>query len=130
MKLSLSALAFLLISASASARMGSLSHRKLLDAPEDAVVVPNQYIVVFKDSVEDAKGKVNALLKQNRGKGNASIKYEYESAIKGMALTKVPPGLLKQLLDAPEVEYVEEVSGSYRYGWVSRVRLSYEDLGI
>lgn len=78
-------------------------HRKLQPTPPGAI--EGQYIVRVREGV-DPKGAANGLLN-----GQAFVLHTY-TVINGFAATNIPPGLLRQILDDPDVEIVEQVRGS------------------
>jgi subtilisin family serine protease len=65
--------------------------------------VPGQYIVVFKDDVDDPHGKAKA--KAEKGKGK--LKYSYGAVLKGFA-AELTEEALKELRSDPDVAYVEQ----------------------
>jgi subtilisin family serine protease len=68
----------------------------------EAQVVPGQYIVVFKDDVEDAGGLAARLVAQHGG----TRRFTYSRAIKGFAAA-LPAGAAAALARHPSVAYVE-----------------------
>lgn len=66
-------------------------------------VIPNQYIVVFDESVTDPAGLGRAMAAQS----GAELLYTYTSALKGFA-AKMPAATAAALARNPNVEYVEQ----------------------
>jgi subtilisin family serine protease len=65
--------------------------------------VPGQYIVVFRDDVEDAHGKAKA--KAEKAKGN--LKHSYGDALKGFA-AELSDEAVAELRNDPDVAYIEQ----------------------
>ena len=65
-------------------------------------VIPDRYIVVFKDDVADAPGLARQLSAAHGG----TVHYTYRHAIKGFAAT-LPAGAVEALKRNPNVKYVE-----------------------
>jgi len=85
--------------------LGLLMTSRLLHAgqPDDLPrVIPSQYIVVFKDTV-DTDTAANELA----GRFNMSVLFRYRHALRGMAV-KMPPKLLDKLSADPRVAYIEQ----------------------
>lgn len=91
--------------AAASARMGDteLTHRKLFSAPLGQAI-SGRYIIVLNGKVADVVSKAKTIL-ANSG---ANIEYEYDTAIKGFAVSGLLVKFLTAVLDDDAVEYVEE----------------------
>jgi hypothetical protein len=93
---------------SVSARVGQ-RHRKLVTA-QFGQALTGRYIVVLNGAVGDVLSKAKALL-ANSG---ATVEYEYDTAIKGFAVSGLVAKFLTIVLDDDMVEFVEEVSsGKY-----------------
>jgi len=85
--------------------LGLLVTSRLLHAgqPDDLPrVIPSQYIVVFKDTV-DTDTAANELA----GRFNMSVLFRYRHALRGMAVI-MPPKLLDKLSADPRVAYIEQ----------------------
>src|SRR5687767_15588226 len=65
--------------------------------------IPGQYIVVFKDDVENPHGKA----KEKAVKAKASVKFSYGSALKGFA-AELSDEALAELRSDPDVAYIEQ----------------------
>lgn len=65
-------------------------------------VIPDEYIVVLRDSVTDVSGRAKALVAAHGGK----LRYTYSAAIKGFA-THLPSAALSALASDPSVAHVE-----------------------
>lgn len=65
--------------------------------------IPNQYIVVFRDDVQDPRGLARALAAAN----GFQLRHVYGSALKGFSAT-MPPGLAQVLAGDPDVVSVEQ----------------------
>lgn len=74
-------------------------------APQQGQSAPirGQYIVVFKDTVEDPQGELRSL---NRG-GGMKVKFVYDSALKGFA-AEIPDAAVNALRNNPRVDYIEQ----------------------
>ena len=77
-------------------------HRKLFLAPQDRAI-EDRYIVVLKAG--NALQKVKQLL-LNSG---AAFEYEYDTAVKGFAVSGLVTTLLEIVLEDDTIEYIEEV---------------------
>lgn len=93
----------------ASARFGNAvrsttSHRKLRRL-QGTAVVPDQYIVVLKDSVLNVTQKVDELLKQT---SCGAVAFTYESTVKGFALHGCPEADWHDMLNDADVLYAVE----------------------
>jgi subtilisin family serine protease len=64
--------------------------------------IAGQYIVVFKDNVDDADGKA----KEKSGKRNGKLKHSYHSALKGFA-AELSDEAVQDLRADPDVAYIE-----------------------
>src|SRR5215203_2759777 len=71
-------------------------------ADRAASVIPDRYIVVFRDDVSDAPGLARQLAQSHGGK----LHYTYQHVIKGFAAT-LPAGAVQALQRNPNVKYVE-----------------------
>jgi hypothetical protein len=91
---------------SASARVGE-RHRKLLPS-KLGVVIPDRYIIVLNDKVDNVMPKAQFLLE----KLGVNIEYEYDTAIKGFAVSGLVAKLLTKILDNEMVKFAEEVSSA------------------
>jgi subtilisin family serine protease len=65
--------------------------------------IPGQYIVVFRDDVDDVDGKIKDKVK----KANARLKHAYKSAVKGFA-GELSDAAVAELRADPDVAYVEQ----------------------
>jgi hypothetical protein len=65
--------------------------------------VPDSYIVVFKDGVEDSL----AHTRQFEQRHDFTATFHYESALKGFA-ARLPPATVAALRCEPDVAYIEE----------------------
>ncbi len=72
-------------------------------APKTGDKVPGQYIVVFKDSVGDVNGKVDALAVQH----GLGVQRTYSHALKGFA-AKIPDARLAMLQADPDVAFIDQ----------------------
>jgi len=72
-------------------------------APKSGDKVPGQYIVVFKDSVRDVDGKVNALAAQH----GLGVQHTYNHALKGFA-AKIPDARLARLQADPDIAFIDQ----------------------
>jgi hypothetical protein len=98
--------AFLLLLGAHSVASASLRHRKL-ERTLAANRIDEQYIVVFHESV-DVKSKASTLKTQLP---NCEINFTYEEeTFHGVSLGKVSQHQLSDLLEDPDVVFVEEVS--------------------
>ncbi|MBU3679433.1 MAG: S8 family peptidase [Candidatus Kapabacteria bacterium] len=79
---------------------------KFLAAPQGYAKVPDEYIIVFKDS-KVAKSDVEGKAKGLANKHGLKLGYTYETAIRGFSAF-VPPGILKKLEDEDVIERIEE----------------------
>jgi len=68
-----------------------------------AELIPDQYIVVFRNDVRDVKSTARALALKHGGK----LKHTYSAALKGMAL-ELPDARASALWQDPAVAYVEQ----------------------
>jgi subtilisin family serine protease len=66
-------------------------------------VIPNQYIVVFRDQVSDARPRSRAKLSMSGG----VLRHSYTSAIKGFAAI-LSPAAVAALRNDPDVAYIEQ----------------------
>ena len=66
-------------------------------------LIPDQYIVVFKDDVTDIHGRVSGMVKQH----GADLHYTYTSGIHGFA-GRMNAGAAASLRNHPSVSYVEQ----------------------
>lgn len=88
------------------ARLGNVkNHRKLVQAPP-ASRIESQYIISFAPGV-DPEDKIRSLA---GGPVVSLILYKFHSAFNGIVIERMPPYLLRRLLDDDDVELVEEVS--------------------
>jgi subtilisin family serine protease len=69
-----------------------------------ADAIPGQYIVVFRDGVQDVAG----MARQLAGAQGASLRYTYTAAIRGFAVSNLPPQAAEALSRNPNVAYVEQ----------------------
>ena len=69
----------------------------------NAELIPDQYIVVFNDDVDDPAGRGRAIAAQHGGE----VLYTYTSAIKGFAV-RLPAAAAVGLARNPNVAYVEQ----------------------
>ena len=76
-------------------------HARLFAAPPE--MIPNQYIVVFKESVGDSEGESNDLRDRH---GLAKIRV-YLHALKGF-LAVIPPAKLKEIAADPRVAFLSQ----------------------
>jgi subtilisin family serine protease len=65
--------------------------------------VPDQYIVVFQDTVADPSSKARGLARAN----GLTLKHTYEHALKGFAAV-IPPARLDRIKADPDVAFVEQ----------------------
>jgi subtilisin family serine protease/N-acetylneuraminic acid mutarotase len=65
-------------------------------------IIPGQYIVVFRDAVNDPASVAKKLATKHRGK----LRHTYKAALKGMAV-ELPDAAVAALRQEPEVAYVE-----------------------
>jgi subtilisin family serine protease len=65
-------------------------------------VIPNQYIVVFRDGVPDVPGLAQRLAAAHGGKH----RFTYQHVLRGFAV-ELPPGVARVLERVPEVAFVE-----------------------
>ncbi len=72
-------------------------------APKSGDKVPGQYIVVFKPSVGDVDGKVNALAAQH----GLGVQRTYSHALKGFA-AKIPDARLAKLQADPDIAFIDQ----------------------
>ncbi len=72
-------------------------------AQVSANVIPDQYIVVFKDHVADPRGAANQLARVH----GLSVAFTYRSALKGFAAT-IPAQSLQRVKADPRVQFVSE----------------------
>jgi aqualysin 1 len=87
-----------------AARMGETeSHRKLRTAPLGRAL-SGRYIVVLNGKIGDVLSKARTVLE----KAGANIEFEYDTAIKGFAVSGLVAKFLTALLDDDMVEFVEE----------------------
>ena len=71
---------------------------------QPASVIPNQYIVVFKDDVRDVPGLARGLAAANGGR----VGFIYETAIKGFSVTLGSARAAEAIGRNPNVAYVEQ----------------------
>ncbi|MBA2706366.1 MAG: S8 family peptidase, partial [Gemmatimonadaceae bacterium] len=71
--------------------------------PEKGKLIPDQYIVVFKDHVADVRGSAEALVQAKGGE----LHHTYESGIKGFS-GKMTAAAAASLKNHPDVAYVEQ----------------------
>jgi len=71
----------------------------------ESKVIPGQYIVVFKSSVENPKAEALNLVKIHGG----NLKHTYSHSIKGFA-AQLPEAALEGILHNPNVDYIEQDS--------------------
>lgn len=79
---------------------------KILAAPPGFAKVPDQYVIIFKDSkVASAAvaGEVTGLVKKH----GLTLGHVYETALRGFSAT-VPPGILKKLAQEDVIERIQE----------------------
>jgi subtilisin family serine protease len=69
-----------------------------------ADAIPGQYIVVFRAGVQDVQG----MARQLAGAHGASLRYTYTAAIRGFAVSNLPPQAAEALSRNPNVAYVEQ----------------------
>src|SRR5215217_5950999 len=67
--------------------------------------IPNQYIVVLKDNVEEVEGEAVRLARDFGGDRNGG--HTYRHAIKGFSV-RMPEQQALRLADDPRVEFVED----------------------
>lgn len=79
---------------------------KIQAAPAGFSKVPDEYIIVFKDS-KVAKNDVDGKAKGLANKHGLKIGYVYETALRGFSAF-VPPGILKKLEEEDMIERIEE----------------------
>lgn len=79
---------------------------KILAAPAGYDKVPDEYIIVFKDS-KVAKNDVEGKAKGLANKHGLRIGHVYETALRGFSAF-VPPGILKKLQEEDVIEHIEE----------------------
>jgi len=105
--ISVMSLILLLVAAPAQAEVGSAPNAApdvgRVDTPLSRAPIPNQYIVVFHDDVEDPPGLAKALAAIN----GFRLRHTYSSALKGFSAT-MPPGVAQALALDPEVARVEQ----------------------
>lgn len=77
-------------------------------AAQGASVIPGQYIVVFRNSVQDVDGEAQKLAARHGGR----ISHTYKAALKGMAL-ELPDAVVEGLRAEPSVAYVEADQVAY-----------------
>jgi subtilisin family serine protease len=65
-------------------------------------VIPNQYIVVFKDQVHDA----GVVARTKVGRGGGALRHSYSAAIKGFSAV-LSPAAVAALRSDPDVAYIE-----------------------
>jgi subtilisin family serine protease len=65
-------------------------------------VIPNHYIVVFRDGIPDVPGLAQRLSAKHGGKH----RFTYEHVLQGFAV-ELPPGLARKLEEEPEVAFIE-----------------------
>src|SRR3712207_567396 len=81
----------------------ALSEPPLAAAANENEPIPDQYIVVFREDVQDAPGLANRLARQH----GASMRYTYGAAIKGFA-ANMSAQAAAALERNPNVAYVEQ----------------------
>jgi len=94
----------LLIGTAASRHLRN--HRKLVRAGNPADKIPDQYIIVFDDNIDDVDSKVGKLTDMIPG---FSVQYKYHDNVKGVSVGQLPEWYLGSILDDPDVIFVEEV---------------------
>jgi len=70
--------------------------------PAREEAIPDQYIVVFRDSVSDVSGRAKALVAAHGG----SLRFTYTSALRGFA-ARLPAAALSAIANNPSVAHVE-----------------------
>ena len=90
----------------ATARLRSLSHRKLLRRRLHSQVVPSQYLVVLHDDVVDVQGAVDKLSQLSEC---SNVLFVYNITIKGFAVANCSETNLSLLLNDQIVQYAVEV---------------------
>ena len=86
--------------ASASPRLAAVQAAARSGGAGD--VIPDEYIVVFRDSVGDVPGRAKALVAAHRG----TLRHTYTSAIRGFA-AHLPPQAIDALMHNPMVASIE-----------------------
>ena len=90
-----------------AARLCSPSHRKLVRRRLNALVVPDQYLVVLQDDIVDVQGTVDRLVALS---ACSNVLFVYQITIKGFALADCSENDLAVLLSDPAVQYAVEVN--------------------
>jgi len=88
-----------------SGRIGE--HRKLKLHGRQDKVIPDSYILVFEDHIQEADPAVNALLSKAGANPEVTV---LNNAIKGAVLSKLQWPALRKMLDDPSVKYAAQVS--------------------
>jgi hypothetical protein len=109
MKLLNSAVLFLALTFAASGSEDVWNHRKLVMAQANGI--DNQYIVVLKNGTgTDIFSLLAALPTPTTKSGTKSIVYPLKLGMKGGVMSDVQLPQLMELLNSPDVAYVEQVS--------------------
>src|SRR5690349_17949524 len=87
---------------SPAARPSAQELAPLLAAAPDAQVVPNRYIVVFRDNVADPHGRATI----KAAKFNAKIEHAYGTALKGFS-AELSSAAVQALRADPDVAFIE-----------------------
>lgn len=105
--------------AAAASRLGA---RKLQANADNAEPIPNEFLIVFYDFVDNISAKVDEysemkfagadkqLFDDNSTEGDHEIKGQYEAVLKGLTITNMSRGLLEKLEDDPHVSHIVQVS--------------------
>jgi subtilisin len=78
--------------------------------------VPNSYIVVLKDNVQD----VEAVVKEHTQIFSASVRLVYQHALKGYAAV-IPPQSVTRIQNDPRVAFISEDQVVQAVGWVPMI---------
>jgi len=99
-------LCFLLLLIGTAASRHLCNHCKLVQASNLADRIPDQYIIVFDNNIDDVDSKVGKLTDMIPG---FSIQYKYHNNVKGVSIGQLPEWYLGSILDDSDVIFVKEV---------------------
>jgi hypothetical protein len=97
----------LLLLASSALLVTAAGHRKLLLA-ERGLGIKNQYIVVYRNGIEDIREKINTFTSRLKRTPNSPL-HTFVNDIKGFVVKDLATEDLEELLNDDDVAYVEQV---------------------